>query len=178
MSVTKKEPSPPDVVKRIRRFARLKMKLDAAQAVVDDIKGEAKAMHDDLRDAMIENGIPSMPVSVDGQRISVHIKEEMWAKPVGGDRAAVIKALKVCRLGHYCAENFNSNSLSSYVRNRMKEVGSLPPSLAAVLEVTESCKVVAARTATKESVTRAAKRKAKPGTVVSAKSPKNDDFPL
>jgi len=165
----------PDLVRRIRQFARLKEKRTAAEAVVEDIKAQMKTMHDDLRDDMIEQGLESMPVTVKGRRLSVHVKMEMWARPKGGDKEAVIRVLKRCRLGHYVKPTFNANSLSSYVRNRLSAGDKLPPTLAAVLDVTKSYKLVAARVATKDSKSKRAARNAPAGSVVAEKTPAASD---
>jgi len=67
----------------------------------------------------------------------VYVERKLWAKAKDGDKPAVCKALKRCRLGDYVEETFNTNSLSAYVRELDREGKPLSPALASVLDVSE-----------------------------------------
>jgi len=58
-------------------------------------------------------------VRVDG--LTIWLVQEIYASPIN-DREEVAHALKLSELGQYVAENYNSNSLSAYVREVAREV--------------------------------------------------------
>ena len=83
---------------------------------------QVKQQADDLEQALIPQFIelgadPS--VRVDG--LTVSLVQEIYASPIN-DREEVANALKLSELGQYVAENYNSNSLSAYVREVAREV--------------------------------------------------------
>jgi len=93
-----------------------------------DLDAELKATNqklDQLEDLIIpqfvEAGVPSIAVTVDGITRTLSINPDVYASPLN-DRAEVAAALKASELGQYVAENYNSNSLSAYVREIWREV--------------------------------------------------------
>ena len=87
---------------------------------------QVKQQIDDLEQALIPQFIelgadPS--VRVDG--LTIWLVQEVYASPVN-DRQEVADALKLSELGQYVAENYNSNSLSAYVREVAREQAVLP----------------------------------------------------
>src|ERR1035441_7258041 len=83
---------------------------------------QVKQQIDDLEQALIPQFIelgaePS--VRVDG--LTIWLVQEIYASPIN-DREEVANALKLSELGQYVAENYNSNSLSAYVREVAREV--------------------------------------------------------
>jgi hypothetical protein len=93
-----------------------KKELDAEQKQV-------KQQLDDLEDALvpqfIQNGIQKM--TVDGRTVS--LVHDIYASPLY-DRDDVVAALKQSELGQYVAENYNTNSLTAFVREVKREVES------------------------------------------------------
>jgi hypothetical protein len=93
-----------------------------------DLDAELKATNqklDELEDLIIpqfiEAGVPSIAVTVDGSTRTLSIYPDVYASPLN-DRAEVAAALKASELGQYVAENYNSNSLTAYVREVWREV--------------------------------------------------------
>jgi len=89
-----------------------------------ELEDELKAVTarlDDLEQALVpqflNDGVSSMRID---NRI-VYLAQQIWASPAE-DRSAVVAALKASDLGHYVSENYNSNSLSAYVREVADEV--------------------------------------------------------
>jgi hypothetical protein len=74
---------------------------------------------------------------VDGSTIYLH--GQKWAKPLDGNRAAVVKALEF--LGMHDFVNFNTQSLSGYFRECEKNDTPVPDELASVIEFSEDWKV-------------------------------------
>ena len=69
----------------------------------------------------INEGVPSIAVTVDGATRSLTIHQDVYASP-RRDRIEVAAALKASELGQYVAENYNANSLTAYVREVWREV--------------------------------------------------------
>ena len=93
-----------------------------------DLDAELKATNqklDELEDLIIpqfiEAGVPSIAVTVDCATRTLSIYPDVYASPLN-DRAEVAAALKASELGQYVAENYNSNSLTAYVREVWREV--------------------------------------------------------
>ena len=93
-----------------------KKELDAEQKQV-------KQQLDDLEEALvpqfIQDGIQKM--TVDGRTVS--LVHDIYASPLY-DRDDVVAALKQSELGQYVAENYNTNSLTAFVREVKREVES------------------------------------------------------
>jgi len=81
----------------------------------------AKARLDELEEALvpqfIEDGVQSM--KVDGRTVS--LAQEIYASPLDG-RDRVVEALKASELAQYVSENYNTNSLSAFVREVARDV--------------------------------------------------------
>jgi hypothetical protein len=121
----------------LKRFVALDERRHELEAEIDTIKAEAAELEQRLLPEFERSGMER--VSIDGR--TVYIERKLWAKAKAGDRAAVCKALKRCRLGDYVEETFNTNSLSAYVRELDREERQMPPTLAAVLDVSEVFKL-------------------------------------
>ena len=121
----------------LKRFVALEERRRQLEAEVDAVKAEAAELEQRLLPQFEQGGFEK--ISIDGR--TVYIERKLWAKARDGDKAAVCKALKRCRLGDYVEETFNTNSLSAYVRELDREGRALPPSLAAVLDVSEVFKL-------------------------------------
>jgi hypothetical protein len=121
----------------LKRFVALEERRRQLEAEIDTIKAEAAELEALLLPQFEQSGMER--VAIDGR--TVYIERKLWAKARDGDKAAVCKALKRCRLGDYVEQTFNSNSLSAYVRELDREGRPLPPSLREVLEVSEVFKL-------------------------------------
>jgi hypothetical protein len=121
----------------LKRFVALEERRRQLETEIDSIKAEAAELEERLLPQFEQTGMER--VSIDGR--TVYVERKLWAKAKDGDKPAVCKALKRCHLGDYVEETFNTNSLSAYVRELDREGRSLPPSLAAVLDVSEVFKL-------------------------------------
>jgi hypothetical protein len=121
----------------LKRFVALEDRRKQLEAEVDSIKAETAELEERLLPQFEQGGFEK--ISIDGR--TVYIERKLWAKAKNGDKSAVCRVLKRCRLGDYVEETFNTNSLSAYVRELDREERPLSPSLAAVLEVSEVFKL-------------------------------------
>ena len=105
----------------LREFVSLenrKRDLDAELKAANQKLGE---LEDVIIPQFIEAGVPSIAVTVDGTTRTLSIYPDVYASPLNG-RTEVAAALKASELGQYVAENYNSNSLTAYVREVWREV--------------------------------------------------------
>jgi len=121
----------------LKRFVALEERRKQLEAEVDTIKIEAAELEERLLPQFEQSGMER--VAIDGR--TVYVERKLWAKAKEGNKPAVCKALRRCRLGDYVEETFNTNSLSAYVRERDRDGRPLPPSLAVVLDVSEVFKL-------------------------------------
>jgi hypothetical protein len=121
----------------LKRFVALEEQRHQLEAEIDTIKAEAAELEGRLLPQFEQSGTER--IAIDGR--TVYVERKLWAKPKDGDKPAVCKALKRCHLGDYVEETFNSNSLSAYVRELDREERTMPPTLAAVLDVSEVYKL-------------------------------------
>lgn len=121
----------------LKRFVALEERRRQLETEVDSIKAEAAELEGRLLPQFEQSGMER--VAIDGR--TVYVERKLWAKAKDGDKPSVCKALKRCRLGDYVEETYNTNSLSAYVRELDREGRQMPPSLVAVLEVSEVFKL-------------------------------------
>ena len=114
-------------MERARTMARLiKRKRELEQErrqVMDDMS----VIEGPLLEEMQMEQLSSLPITVDGEKITIYIHNQVWAKAKDGDKDAVTKVLKRCGLKDYVSETYNTNSLSAYVRERIADGRPLQP---------------------------------------------------
>lgn len=94
------------------RKARLKVELDNVQA-------RLKEMEPELINAFADEGIQN--VNLDGH--TVYLQAQIWASPVDGDYERACDALVAAGLGEFVGRRFNTNTLSSWVREHVRDEG-------------------------------------------------------
>ena len=127
-----------DIIRAHAALVARKLQLD------DDLREVNRKIAEtepEVRTEMLDHQIDKLPITVDGESITLHFRTELWAKPIDGDKAAVVKVLKTCGLGDYVSETYNTSSLSAYVRDRLGDDLPLQPTLASVLKLDEVTKV-------------------------------------
>lgn len=143
----------------IKEYAKLQIEKNEAAERTKAIGARMTEIADQVRGELVDNEVQNVPVTVKGQRMSVHLKRLVWAKPAEGiTRDEVGDVLKHCGLSWMVKENWNANSLSGYVRERLAAGQTLQPTLSAVLEVGEKVDVVASKVTVSESKSAAASR--------------------
>ena len=122
----------------IKRFAELTAEKKKAEEKLRAIKDELSGIEPTLLQELIENQVDRLPVTTDdGDRITVFIHTQAGARPVDGDKEAVVRTLKKCGMSDFVQETYNTNSLSAYVRERLAHGQDLQPTLKEVSRVDE-----------------------------------------
>ena len=135
------------------RYAALTSRKRTLQYELEDVEAGLKALEPQLL-AHLGQGSLEM-VRVSGYTISPH--REPWVYPKANrTRSDVCQALKACGLAHYVMEQFNTRSLTKYVRDLEEERGMLseeagaaelllPAELAQVIEIKPTYRIQARR---------------------------------
>ena len=71
------------------------------------------------------------------EKNTVYLKKRLFVSPKNGDRTAVIEALKDSGLENFIQENFNTNTLSAYVKEQAECGFELPKLLSDSLQIFE-----------------------------------------
>ena len=108
----------------LREFVSLETRKKELDAQLKAAKQRLDELEDVIIPQFIEEGVPSMTVEVDGVKRTLSIYPDVYASPLN-DREDVVDALKQSELGQYVAENYNSNSLTGFVREVWKEIRQL-----------------------------------------------------
>jgi hypothetical protein len=105
----------------LREFVSLEKKKKDLDAELKAANQRLDELEQIIIPLFIEDGVPSMAVEADGMTRMLSIYQDVYASPIN-DRGEVVGALKESELGQYVAENYNTNSLTSYVRELWKEL--------------------------------------------------------
>lgn len=105
----------------LREFVSLETRKKELDADLKATKQRLDELEDQIIPMFVEEGVPSMTVEVDGVKRTLSIYPDVYASPLN-DREEVVDALKQSGLDQYVAENYNTNSLTSFVREIWKEL--------------------------------------------------------
>ena len=129
-----------------RRFAETTQRKREAEETLREINKELAALEKPLRQEMQLAGVSSLPIETDGGRMTVYTQSTLWAKPKKDvDRQDVCTVLEQTGLNDLVSRNFNTHSVSAYVRETLAEGEPLDDRLANVLDVMEVTNVRAVR---------------------------------
>lgn len=117
-------------------------------------KDEIASLEEHMRNMMQENQIDRLPIKVGHETVTLYMHRQLWARPKDGDKERLVRTLKRCGLSDLVQEQYNTSSLSAYVRERLAEGQQLQPTLAGAIDLDEVIQVRGRRsTATTESKT-------------------------
>ena len=105
----------------LREFVSVETRKKELDAELKAAKQRLDELEEVIIPQFIEEGVPAMTVEVDGVKRTLSIYPDVYASPLNG-RDEVVDALKQSELGQYVAENYNTNSLTSFVREVWKEL--------------------------------------------------------
>jgi len=108
-------------IRILKKFARLEKKRDALKNALNKTEAELSPLNEFVTDHLIDCGISN--ISIDGRNL--FIRHDIYAKLLTNKDDAT-KALKKAGLKEYIDEGFNTNSLSAYVREKIKSKEDLP----------------------------------------------------
>lgn len=119
---------------RVREYVRLRRRERELGAQAEEVKAQADVIEQALLEEFAQDGVQSM--SVDG--MTVYLQRTLWARlSDGATREQAIDALRDAGLDHFVAESYNTQTLSSWLRDLEREEEPLPEALVGVIEGSE-----------------------------------------
>jgi len=123
-----------DIAKQFASLIAEKRRLeDQLRATKDQIASLEPSLLNELTEAQVDR----LPIKVGNERVTLYIHRQLWAKPADGDKARVADVLKRCGLSDFVQEQYNTSSLSAYVRERLANGQQLQPTLREALHLDE-----------------------------------------
>ena len=104
-------------MQQLREFVSLENRKKGLDAELKSVKQQLDDLEEALVPQFIEDGVQRM--TIDGRTVS--IQQDVYASPLN-DREDVVDALKQSELAQYVAENYNTNSLTAFVREVKRDV--------------------------------------------------------
>lgn len=102
-----------------REFGSLISEKRKLEARLDNVKEQIASLEPTLLNELVEAQVDRLPITLEGEKVTLYIHRQLWAKPKDGNRAAVVDALRGCGLEDLVKEDFNTSTLSAYVRERL-----------------------------------------------------------
>jgi len=117
-------------MERIREYIRLRRLQKEREAEAETIKDQADQIEQQLLEEFAVAGVQNM--SVDGT--TVYLQRQVWAQvDQAYTKEEVIDRLRQSSLDHFVRESYNTNTLSSWLRDLEREDEPLPPALDGVI---------------------------------------------
>ena len=121
-------------IDRLREYVRLKRRQKELDAELKALGQEIDQMQETLLETFAQDGVTSM--TVDGSTVYLH--RQLWAGAAEGiTRDQMCEGLRETGLGHFVHEAFNTQTLSSWVRDLEREGEELPPDLEGLMALRE-----------------------------------------
>ena len=113
-------------IERLQTFVALSERKAALTAELDDIRRDLDELEPGLIEQFADDGIRN--VNLNGH--TVYVQAQLWASPVEGDYERACDALVEAGLAEFVGRRFNSNTLSAWVREHVRdERGDYPEQL-------------------------------------------------
>ena len=100
---------------KLRRYVELDKRKADLKAELSDINSEMDTLEEVLLTQFEQDGIQNM--NIDGRTVYLH--RQLWASAEDKDNERATQALKAAGLGDMVAERFNTQTLSSWVREQV-----------------------------------------------------------
>ena len=126
---------------KARHYAALINAKRNKKAEIDALDAEINQLQEEILATMSEEGLSSMRVDIEEGRFTIFPRRELWAGAMDGDYERACHALKVAGLGDLVEEKFNTNRLSSVVREMDAAGVPMPESFAGAIKVSEVFKL-------------------------------------
>lgn len=118
---------------KVRDFVALEKERRELESRLKVVTTKLSDLQEELLEGFTQTGLTQ--AKMDGLRVYVH--RQLWASAKDGDYEKACAVLKEVGLSEFVGERFNTNTLSSWVRERVKSEMPLPEEFAGVIEVVE-----------------------------------------
>lgn len=120
-------------MQRLKRFTELEHRRREIKEELDKVNAELGSLEEGLLRDFEDAGMSS--VNIDD--LCVYLHRQVWAKPKNGDYPGACAALEQAGLGEMVERRFNTQTLSSWVREQEKAGEKMPESLKDAIVVSE-----------------------------------------
>ena len=128
----------PTTMAEVKRFAQLAVEKGSLKDRLTAIEAEMGILEPTVLEWFASNGVDR--VKVDGQ--TLHLKMELWAGRANGvTNEQAIEALRAAGLDEMAAPRINTQTLSAYCRELIRNGEPLPASFGGIIVVHETAKV-------------------------------------
>ena len=119
-----------------REYAQLLAEKRELEEGVRGKNEELRRLEESLLTELMDNEMDSLPLNLpNGKKMTLYIHSQKWAKAKDGNRDAVVAALNAEGLTEFVSTNYNTNTLSAYVREQGKNGEEIPTGLTEVLDI-------------------------------------------
>lgn len=115
-------------------YVALYDKIKDTERALDEAKAQYREKEQEVLAALADSGLNSVKTA-DNRTVFLH--RQLWAKAKPEMKDAAVDALVDSGLGDFVTRNFNTQTLSSWVREQDQLGLTLPEGLAATLDVAE-----------------------------------------
>jgi len=118
---------------KLKEFIKLSKEKKDLKCRLNRIDEELEKLEESLLEDFQNIGLSK--ITLDNS--TVYIKKRLFVSPKDGNREAVLEALRESELTEFIQENFNTNTLTAYVREQFESGFKLSQSLEESLKVSE-----------------------------------------
>lgn len=115
---------------KLKEYGKLKLAIKKLESKASQLKEKAVVMEQGLVDHLIDEGLDKVSIT-DGSGMILYIQPQIWAKVE--DKQKAIQALRDAGLGELVEEGFNSQRLSAYLRELVRDNIPLPKQFEGVI---------------------------------------------
>ena len=116
----------------MKQFAKLDSRRAALEAELKEVKERIKEVEPQVLDEMTQNEVSN--IRIDGR--TIYVQSQIWGRKKAPNET-IVKALRDAGLEDFVSEGFNMQSISAFIREKVKNGESLPPQFNGVLEANE-----------------------------------------
>ena len=102
---------------RLRTYVELNTRKKNLRADLDAVQGDLDALMPEILEDFADSGISN--ININGH--TIYLTAQLWASPQDGDYERACDALEAAGLGEFVGRRFNSNTLSAWVREYVRD---------------------------------------------------------
>lgn len=124
-------------IEKLKQFVRLSEQKSELEGALEVVKKNLAELEPEILEGFEELGAQNM--NIDGRTVYIH--SQIWAGSVDGNTQALVDSLKANGHGDLVKEQYNSNTLSAWVRELLKNGEEIPAPIQPHINITEKFSV-------------------------------------
>ena len=118
----------------MRQYVVLRAALDKEQAAAKATGEMLKILEEQILTNLAREGVGSLKVA----GMTLFVKSQRWARAKDGDKERAIAALREIGLEDFVAEGFNTNTISAWLREQVRDENEIPEAFTEAFTTTET----------------------------------------